>query len=80
MQISHPPNRDKVHLFCHSEAMTEPGRTLSNLHDAEAEALAVAIAEARADNRTVTHEDMKAWLLRLAAGEFDAPPPEPRQP
>jgi len=23
-------------------------------------------------------EDVRAWLLRLANGEFNAPPPEPR--
>jgi Fe-S-cluster formation regulator IscX/YfhJ len=45
---------------------------------AEARALAAAIAESDADPRTVSHEDVRAWLLRLAAGEFDAPMPEPR--
>jgi Fe-S-cluster formation regulator IscX/YfhJ len=44
---------------------------------AEALALAAAIAESDADPRTVPHEDVRAWLLRLAQGEFDAPPPEP---
>jgi len=28
-----------------------------------------------ADPRTVPHEDVRAWLLRLAGGEFDLPPP-----
>ena len=60
--------------------MTEPARTLPDLHDAEAEALAAAVAEARADQRTISHEEMQAWLLRLAAGEFDAPAPDSRQP
>jgi hypothetical protein len=42
---------------------------------AELTALAAAVAEARAHRRGVPHEEMKAWLLRIAAGEFDAPPP-----
>ena len=46
--------------------------------EAEAVALAAVVAEARADLRFIPHEEMQAWLLRLAAGEFDAPPPEPR--
>lgn len=44
---------------------------------AEARVLAAAIAEADADPRTVPHERVRPWLLRLAAGEFNAPPPEP---
>ncbi len=46
--------------------------------EAEARALAAAIAESDADPRTVPHEDVRVWLLRLAGGEFDLPPPEPR--
>jgi hypothetical protein len=46
--------------------------------EAEAEALAVAVAAAEADPRRVPHEEVRAWLLRLANGEFDAPPPTPR--
>ena len=45
---------------------------------AEARALAAAIAESDANPRTVPHEEVRAWLLLLANGEFDAPPPEPR--
>jgi Fe-S-cluster formation regulator IscX/YfhJ len=45
---------------------------------AEARALAAAIADSDADPRTVPHEDVRAWLLRLANGDFDAPPPQPR--
>ncbi len=45
--------------------------------EAEARALAAAVAESDADPRTVSHEKVRAWLLRLAHGEFDAPPPEP---
>lgn len=44
---------------------------------AEARALAAAVAAAEADPRRVPHEAVRAWLLRLAAGEFDAPPPTP---
>jgi hypothetical protein len=45
---------------------------------AETAALVAAVAEARADPRAVPHDEMRAWLLRIAAGELDAPPPEPR--
>ena len=46
--------------------------------EAEARALAAAVAVAEADPSRVPHEEVRAWLLRLANGEFDAPPPEPR--
>ena len=46
--------------------------------EAEARALMAAVAVAEADARRVPHEGVRAWLLRLANGEFDAPPPEPR--
>jgi hypothetical protein len=46
--------------------------------EAEARALAAAIADSDADLRTASHEEVRAWLLRLAQGEFDASPPEPR--
>lgn len=60
--------------------MTEPARPMPDSDDDQAElaALAAAVGEARADPRAIPHEEMQAWLLRLAAGEFDAPPPEPR--
>lgn len=45
---------------------------------AEVAALAAAVAASDADPRTVPHEEVREWLLRLAAGEFDAPPPDPR--
>ena len=45
---------------------------------AEAEALEAAVAEARADRRGVAHEDMRAWLLKIAEGDFDTEPPEAR--
>ncbi len=46
--------------------------------EAERRALEAAVAEARADPRSAPHAEVRAWLLRLAAGEFDAPPPVPR--
>jgi len=60
--------------------MTEPARPLPDPDDDadEIAALSAAIAEARADPRSVPHEEMRAWLLELAAGNFDAPPPEAR--
>lgn len=45
---------------------------------AEREALAAAVAEARADPVNVPHEEVRAWLLRLADGDFTAEPPIPR--
>ncbi|MCC6717573.1 MAG: hypothetical protein IT555_06790 [Acetobacteraceae bacterium] len=46
---------------------------------AEAAALAAAVALARADDRSVSHAAMRHWLLRVADGEVDAPPPVPRR-
>ena len=58
--------------------MTIPSPLLEDDEDeAEARALAAAIAASDADPRTVPHEKVRAWLSRLAHGEFDAPPPEP---
>ncbi|MBD0273490.1 MAG: hypothetical protein ICV73_16375 [Acetobacteraceae bacterium] len=48
--------------------------------EAERRALEAAVAEARADPRSAPHAEVRAWLLRLAEGEFDAPPPVPREP
>jgi len=59
--------------------MAHPAPIIEDDEDAaEAQALAAAIAESDADPRTAPHEEVRAWLLRLANGEFDAPPPEPR--
>jgi len=58
-----------------ANALTDP---VVDDEAAEAAALAAAVAEARADPRAVPHEEMRAWLRRIAAGELDAPPPEPR--
>lgn len=61
----------------YATGMTAPAPMIED-DEAEARALAVAIAESDADPRTVPHEEVRVWLLRLAAGEFDALPPEPR--
>jgi hypothetical protein len=59
--------------------MTKPAPLFEDDEDAaEAQALATAIAESDTDPRTAPHEEVRAWLLRIANGEFDAPPPEPR--
>jgi hypothetical protein len=42
------------------------------------QALFAAISKSRADKSEVPHEEMRAWLMKIAAGEFDAPPPIPR--
>ncbi|MEO8713438.1 MAG: CopG family transcriptional regulator [Acetobacteraceae bacterium] len=58
--------------------MTHPAPLIEDDEaEAEARAMAAAIGESDADPRTVPHEAVRAWLLRLARGEFDAPPPEP---
>ena len=44
---------------------------------AEARALAAAVAVAEAEPRRVPHDEVRAWLLLLASGELDAPPPQP---
>jgi hypothetical protein len=60
--------------------MNDSALPLAEVDEAEAEASALkaAIAKSRADPREVPHEEMRAWLLKIAAGEFDAPPPNPR--
>lgn len=45
---------------------------------AELQALAAAITDSDADRRAVPHQEVRAWLLRIASGEFDASPPEAR--
>ncbi len=54
--------------------MSDPARPIPNL-DAEAAALKAAVAQSDADPRVVPHDDMHAWLLKLAGGKFDAPAP-----
>lgn len=59
--------------------MAQLGPTLGDDEDAvEAKALEAAVAIAEADPRRVPHQDIRAWLLRLAGGEFNAPPPQAR--
>ena len=66
-------------LMGYPTAMAHPAPIIEDDEDeAEARALAAAIAVAEADPRRVPHEEVRAWLLRLANGEFDAPPPQPR--
>ena len=43
----------------------------------ERRALEAAVAEARADPRSAPRVEVCGWLLRLASGEADAPPPAP---
>jgi hypothetical protein len=57
--------------------MQEPPPFLDD-DDAEDRALAEAVAESDAEPATVPHEEVRAWLLRVANGEFDAPLPLPR--
>lgn len=60
--------------------MTDAARTLPDIDDDEAElaALAVAVAEARAETRSIPHSEVRAWLLEVAAGNFEAPHPVAR--
>ncbi|WP_145622569.1 hypothetical protein [Nitrospirillum viridazoti] len=51
---------------------------LSDEEAAELAALTAAVAEARADHRGIPHSEVRAWLLEIAAGNFDAPRPTPR--
>ena len=46
--------------------------------DVEAEAIRRPVAESDADPRSVPHEEVRAWLMRLHAEEFDAKMSEPR--
>jgi hypothetical protein len=57
---------------------TAPIPDIDDEEACELAALAEAVAKARADRRAVPHSEMRAWLLEIAAGNFDAPPPEPR--
>lgn len=53
---------------------------LDDLDDEAAElaALETAVAKAQADPRRIPHEEVRAWLLRLAEGDFDALRPTAR--
>jgi hypothetical protein len=54
-----------------------PTPPLVEADEAEAQALADAVGESDADPRDVSHERVRAWLSRLANGQFDTPPPDP---
>lgn len=58
----------------------EPAATAAAVNDEAAElaALEAAVAEAKADPRRIPHGEVRAWLLRLAGGELDAPRPAAR--
>jgi len=58
--------------------MSQAARPIPELDDDDAElaALTAAVAEARANHRAIPHSRVRAWLLEIAAGNFDAPPPE----
>jgi len=60
--------------------MSAPAKPLPEQDDdaAETEALKAAVTEARADIRSIPHEEVRAWLLEVSAGNFDAPKPKPR--
>ena len=61
--------------------MTDAARTQPDLDDddaAELAALAAAVAEARAEVESIPHSEARAWLLEVAAGNFDAPRPVTR--
>jgi hypothetical protein len=62
--------------------MNNPARSLPDPDDdddeAERAALEAAVAEARADTRSIPHSEVRAWLLEVAAGNFDAPLPAAR--
>ena len=45
---------------------------------AETEALRCAVEEARKDRRGLPHSEVREWLLRIAAGDFSAKLPPPR--
>jgi hypothetical protein len=73
-------NLDIGSQTCHISRMNDLARPRAEIDDDEAElaALKAAIAKSRSDPRAVPHEEMRAWLMKVSAGEFDAPPPEAR--
>ena len=58
--------------------MPPPLDDLDDDEAAELAALEAAVAKADANPRSIPHEEVRAWLLRLAEGDFDAPPPVAR--
>jgi hypothetical protein len=66
---------------CHLISMSNSAPILTDIEDEEAAelaALTAAVEKARASKRGVPHSEMRLWLLEIAAGNFDAPPPEVR--
>jgi len=62
--------------------MSNTARPLPDLEDDEAAelvALTAAVEKSRANKRGIPHAEMRVWLLELAAGNFDAPPPVARE-
>lgn len=51
-----------------------PARPLPDFDEdaAELAALAAAVAEARAETRSIPHSEVRAWLLEIAAGNFES--------
>jgi hypothetical protein len=69
----------RAFALCYPPAMIDPVPLIEDDEDAaEARALAAAAVESDADPRTAPHDEVRVWLLRIANGEFDVPPPEPR--
>jgi hypothetical protein len=58
--------------------VTQPPAELDD-EEADAAALSAAIEAARSDPRAVPHAEMRAWLLKIAAGDVAAEPPTPRR-
>lgn len=46
--------------------------------EAEMAAFKAAVEEALADPRGIPHEEVEAWIRKIAAGDFSAVPPTPR--
>ena len=71
---------DTVPTQDHIIDITDTAHPLPELDEngAEAAALKAAIAKSRADPREIPHEEMREWLLKIAAGDFTAKPPTPR--
>ena len=60
--------------------MNNTARTIPEFDEeaAEVAALTAAVAEARAETKSIPHSEVRAWLLEVAEGNFDAPLPVAR--
>ncbi|MCB8874454.1 hypothetical protein [Acidisoma silvae] len=58
--------------------MVEPIASEAERHEdaMERQALAVAVAKARANVHGVSHDAMRLWLMEIADGNFQAEPPQ----